>query len=273
MEMTGINPEFLESFHAIVNDKLAKFKSENPDYEADENTCEVCSNEPLAVIGSLSSATDGKMAYLIPDILLDYDYYYVFDAISWYIEEGSRFKTVAKICAYVGNYFKEIQSECLNTEMIVAKYDGELGEGNNLTLTFNVTLFKEKYEKALNERTGENWVAEEVKAFMYHNEESNELVPVLHISAFNIDKERSSNLFMIANSNNVNGGSLRLAARDVITITCEATNGCSQDNCSMKFSNGRYYCHNTCSTGECESVCRCESIMYAACNVMHNLIY
>ena len=279
-EMTGLKPEFISYFCENSKEKLDNYMSEHPEYEPSTNQCEPCSDKPLSIIGTLASATSGNLKGLIPSSLEEYDYYNIFDAIFWY-KELPEFNMAASVIAHLGEYFKEIQSEYLNTELFVAKFDNNNPEENEeIPLNFDDKSFLKKYENALNEKKDGNWVAEMVRVFMYRNEDSGELVPVLHVSAYNVDNEHSSNMFIIAKTvTNGNGTFACACARGggKITINCEKDGGCDSNlpwKCELKGYPGDYYCESTCyGAGNCKKISTYTTGLFSAYNAMFSLVY
>jgi hypothetical protein len=210
---------------------------------------------------------------------MEYDYYYMSDAIAWYSENGSEFLTAARISAHIGEYFKIIHKVSMNTEMIVAKFEGEPEEGKNLPLAFNEELFKNEIEKELKNNTSNEWVAEEVNAYWFFNEIIGEYVPVFHVSAFDVTNEKGTNIYLLSNSYHSGscslGASFRLAARDVNTVDiyCEFDGDCNEQTCVLTLgtNTGKYYCDKYCS-GKCDKVTRAVVIVGAICDVMHSII-
>lgn len=226
MEMIGIKPEFMSNYCNIAQEKLDEFKNENPDFECDEMPYINYMEEALDVIGALESSTDGNLADLIPSTLLDYDYYNVYQAIAIYSGKGSEAQTISRISAHIGVYFQEVLSAKMNTEITVAQFISEPKDREDMPLSFDEMLFKQKYEKILKENTGDNWVAEEVNAYWFYNSELNEFVPVFHVSAYNTTKEVGSNLYLVSSVYNGSSSTFNVVCRAVIPIKCTAKDGC-----------------------------------------------
>lgn len=272
LEITGLKPDYISSYCDIANESLNAFTKDNPNFIPEEKSCETCYHTPLAVIGSLASATDGHLVELIPALFFDYDYYYMFDAITWYLDNNSDFLSVARINAHFGEYFQEVQSESMNTEMIVAKIEGEPEEGIDLPLTFNQNQFKNEYEKALKEQTGDNWAAEEVKAYMFFDKGNGNFFPVLQISAFNVDKETGCNMFMVSSTPYTGGNTFAINGRVVVTKKCVHDGDCTDKTCRLASDNGIFYCSKNC-TGNCDIDTKIKNELFTACAIMFDLLY
>lgn len=126
------------------------------------------------------------------------------------------------------------EEELLSAELNVAYIDGELVDGNELQLTFDKDIFLESYEEILSEETGKQWVAENVKAYAQMMQ-TGETLPILQVSAFDIDDEKGSNTFIILRHSNSNTSefcnTLCFCADIAVTVTCTATGSiCTSDD-------------------------------------------
>lgn len=93
---------------------------------------------------------------------------------------------------------KEINEEdLLGTKFIVATFEGNLKEGDEMDLTFDKDSFLKEYEKTLNNETKEEWVSEDVRAFAIASDDKKRIVPIIQFSSYNVSKEESTNAYYI----------------------------------------------------------------------------
>ena len=273
IRVTGVSCQMLLDFQTLVLQEVESISALNPTYTPGENINKEYANSPLSTIGALSGATSGHLSDLYPSSLTEYDYYNMMDAILMYAEEDSPFVITTSICALLGAYFTETSQDYLNDELVVAEMDGELEEGMSLPLTFNETLFKQKYETALDTMTGDKWVAEEVKTYLYINDD--EYVPILHVSAYNAVKEYSSNLYIVAKVGPA-AHSVSIVGRESVVISCEKHNACKEESNSCKLNNfgNEWYCSPACASGanDCKRKVRYESDFFAVCKILYELL-
>ena len=150
--------------------------------------------------------------------------------------------------------------------------DGELEEGLSLPLTFNETLFKQRYETALGEMTGNKWVAEEVKVYLHEHED--ELVPVLKIAAYNADKEYGSSLFIVTNTSFILDGNVAIVGRSSLVLECIGSGACADWNggCNLDLT-GIPDCTNCTTTGSCEKRKNPTPKLFASLSIIYDLLH
>ena len=272
IRVTGVSSQMLLDFQALVLQELENFCALNPTYTPGENNHKEYANSPLSTIGALSGATSGHLSDLYPSSLTEYDYYNMMDAILMYAEEDSPFVITTSICALLGAYFTETSQDYLNDELVVAEMDGELEEGLSLPLTFNETLFKQRYETALGEMTGNKWVAEEVKVYLHEHED--ELVPVLKIAAYNADKEYGSSLFIVTNTSFILDGNVAIVGRSSLVLECIGSGACADWNggCNLDLT-GIPDCTNCTTTGSCEKRKNPTPKLFASLSIIYDLLH
>lgn len=274
LKVTGISSELLSAYRSLALQELEDFVKDNPNFKPDENSCTSCSYNALPRLGYLATATSGNLTALIPSSPKEYDYYAIFNAISCYKDlPDVHFATC--ICAQIGDYFKETKKESLNTELIVAKLDShELYDGEELPLTFDEEQFKARYEEAMKNKSGDKWVAEEVKVYMHNLE--NKLIPILKVSAYNVDRESASTLFIIAKAAVEGNKTVSVIGRSDEHVVCEASGLCSTTpnaGCDItKDILGNVDCTECLTPGNCKKTGNSSTYLFAVCDIIFGLI-
>lgn len=93
---------------------------------------------------------------------------------------------------------KEITEEDLfEAEFIVATFDGDLKDGDELDLTFDKETFLDDYERTLINETQEEWTTENVRAFAITSDKEDRVVPLIQFSSYNVSKEQGMNSYYL----------------------------------------------------------------------------